>query len=213
MGSGMRLFPLPSTVSTLHSPLPTSHFSLSVSIELRDCGMVGLTRDALVALRSVLFRDAGANAAAYLQEAGYAGGGALYQTFVTWSLEHGHAPPETMSTDEFEQRAAEFFRVLGWGNVKVSTLHDSVATVDSTNWAEADPSAPMDYPGCYLSSGMLADFFGRIAGKQLVAMEVECRSAGGDRCRFLLGSAETMQHVYEEMTRGVAYEQSIEQMA
>jgi hypothetical protein len=29
----------------------------------------------------------------------------------------------------------------------------------------------------------------------------------------LLGSAETMQHVYEEMTRGVAYEQSIEQMA
>jgi predicted hydrocarbon binding protein len=184
-----------------------------MSIELRDSGMVGLTRDALVALRSVLFRDAGASAAAFLQEAGYAGGGSLYQTFVTWSLERGHAPPETMSTPEFEQRAAEFFRELGWGNVRVTTLHDSVVAVDSPNWAEADPSSPLPFPGCYLSSGMLADFFGRIAGKQLVSMEVECRSVGAERCRFLIGSAETMQHVYEEMTRGVGYEQSIEQMA
>jgi predicted hydrocarbon binding protein len=175
--------------------------------------MVGLTRDALVALRAVLFRDAGASAAAFLQEAGYAGGGSLYQTFVTWSLERGHAPPETMSTPEFEQRAAEFFRQLGWGNVRVTTLHDSVMAVDSSNWAEADPSTPMQFPGCYLSSGMLADFFGRIAGKQLVSMEVECRSVGSERCRFLIGSPETMQHVYEEMTRGVGYEQSIAQMA
>lgn len=182
-------------------------------IELRDSNMVGVTRDALVALRAVLFREAGGNAAAYLQEAGYAGGASLYQTFVTWSLERGHAPPETMSTPEFERRAAEFFRELGWGTVRVATLHDSVLAVDSGNWAEADPSAPIQFPGCYLSSGMLADFFGRIASKQIVAMEVECRSAGADRCRFLLGSAETLQHVYEEMTRGVGYEQSIEQMA
>ena len=184
-----------------------------MSIELRDSGMVGLTRDALVALRSVLFRDAGASAAAFLQEAGYAGGGSLYQTFVTWSLERGHAPPETMSTPEFETRAAEFFRELGWGNVRITTLHDSVVAVDSSNWAEADPSSPLQFPGCYLSSGMLADFFGRIADKQLVSMEVECRSVGSDRCRFLIGSPETMQHVYEEMTRGVGYEQSLAQMA
>lgn len=184
-----------------------------MSIELRDSGMVGLTRDALVALRSVLFRESGSNAAVYLQEAGYAGGGALYQTFATWSLEGGHAPPETMSTPEFEQRAAEFFRELGWGNVRVNTLHDSVVAMDSSNWAEADPSLPMEHPGCYLSSGMLADFFGRIAGEQLVVMEVECRSMGSARCRFLVGSAETMQHVYEEMTRGVGYEASLAAMA
>ena len=184
-----------------------------MSIELRDSGMVGLTREALVALRAVLFRDAGANAAAYLQEAGYAGGSSLYQTFVTWSLERGHAPPETMPTPEFEQRAGEFFRELGWGSVRVGTLHDSVVTIDSPNWAEADPESPMQFPGCYLSSGMLADFFGRIAGKQLVSMEVECRSMGSERCRFLLGSAETLQHVYEELTRGVGYEASLAAMA
>ena len=43
-----------------------------MALDLARSGMVGLTRDALVALRGVLFRDAGANAAAYLQEAGYA---------------------------------------------------------------------------------------------------------------------------------------------
>ena len=40
-------------------------------------------------------------------------------------------------------------------------------------------------------------------------MEVECRSMGADRCRFLVGSAETLQRVYDEMGQGVAYEQAV----
>jgi predicted hydrocarbon binding protein len=179
--------------------------------------MVGLSRDALVALRSVLFRDAGGNAAAYLQEAGYAGGGALYQAFADWSSSRGDAvppaPPENMAAHEFERRAAEFFGELGWGAITVGTLHDAVITLDSANWAESDPASAMQFPGCYLSAGMFADFFGRLAGAQLVVMEVECRSMGSDRCRFLLGSSETMQHVYDGMTRGEHYDAALAQMA
>jgi len=174
--------------------------------------MVGLTRDALVALRGVLFRDAGANAAAYLQEAGYAGGAALYGAFATWNAARGGGAPESMAASEFGQRATEFFAELGWGAVTVGTLHDSVMTVDSSNWAESDPNAAMQYPGCYLSSGLLADFFGRVAGAQLAVMEVECRSMGSNRCRFLLGSAETMQHVYTDMTQGKSYDASLQEM-
>lgn len=183
-----------------------------MSFDLPGSGMVGLTRDGLVALRSVLFRDAGGNAAAYLQEAGYAAGGALHQAFASWCGARGIAAPESMTPRDFGQRATEFFGELGWGTMSVGTLHDAVATLDSPNWAESDPASAMQYPGCYLSAGMLADFFGRIAGNQLVAMEVECRSMGSTRCRFLLGSAETMQHLYEEMTRGVGYEDSLQQM-
>lgn len=174
--------------------------------------MVGLTRDALVALRGILFRDAGTNAAAYLQEAGYAGGGALYGAFASWNSARGGAAPETLAASEFGQRATEFFAELGWGAVNVGTLHDSVMTLDSSNWAEADPAAAMQFPGCYLSSGLLADFFGRVAGAPLVAMEVECRSMGYDRCRFLLGSSETMQHVYNDMTQGKSYDASLQEM-
>jgi len=184
-----------------------------VSFDLSGSSMVGLTRDALTTLRRVLFRDAGANAAAYLQEAGYAGGPALYESFKRWNASNGHAVPETMTAPDFEQRATEFFSALGWGHVRVGVLHDSAVTFDSSDWAEADPASAMQYPGCYLSAGLLADFFGRIAGAQLVAMEVECRSMGSGRCRFLLGSAETIQHVYDEMTKGVAYEQALGAMA
>jgi hypothetical protein len=36
-------------------------------------------------------------------------------------------------------------------------------------------------------------------------MEVECRSNGAPRCRWLLGSADMMQHVYDGMARGESY--------
>lgn len=174
--------------------------------------MVGLTRDALVALRGILFRDAGANAAGYLQEAGYAGGAALYGAFTSWNAARGTNAPESLDAADFGRRAAEFFAELGWGSVSVGTLHESVMTVDSANWAESDPASGMQYPGCYLSSGLLADFFGRLAGAPLAVMEVECRSMGSARCRFLLGSTDTMQHVYDEMTQGKSYDASLQEM-
>ena len=40
-------------------------------------------------------------------------------------------------------------------------------------------------------------------------MEVECRSMGADRCRFLVGSGEVMQRVYDEMGNGVPYEEAV----
>ena len=184
-----------------------------MSFDLAGNGMVGLTREALVSLRSVLFRDAGANAAAYLQEAGYAGGNAMHEAFGKWCESRGLGAPENMAAPEFQGRAAEFFWELGWGVVIVGTLHDSVMTIDSDNWAESDPASAMQFPGCYLSAGLLADFFGRIAGTQLVVMEVECRSMGSDRCRFLVGSSETLQHVYDGMTQGVPYDAALAQMA
>ncbi|HEU4997256.1 MAG TPA: V4R domain-containing protein [Gemmatimonadaceae bacterium] len=184
-----------------------------MSFDLAGNAMVGLTRDALVALRSVLFRDAGANAAAYLQEAGYAGGSALHQAFAKWCESRGVAVPENLTAPDFERHATAFFAELGWGTISVGLLHDSVMTLDSSNWAEADPASAMQFPGCYLSTGLLADFFGRMAGTPLAVMEVECRSMGSERCRFLLGSSETMQYVYDGITTGIPYDASLANMA
>lgn len=183
-----------------------------MSFELPGNGMVGLTRDAFNALHAALFRETGGNAAGYLQEAGYAGGGAVHQSFERWCAERGVPTPENLATPEFQARASEFFSELGWGAVSVGTLHNSVLAVDAIDWAESNPAGGMEFPGCYLSAGMLADFFSRLAGAQLVAMEVECRSMGHERCRFLLGSAETMQHVYDAMTQSVAYDEALATM-
>jgi|SRR6185437_150844 len=178
------------------------------SIDLPANGFVAVTRDGLLSLRGALFRDMGANAAAVLQEAGYAGGGSLFEGFARWLQSHGGPAPEALPAAQFSVRAAAFFRDLGWGTFAMATL-DGAAAIDSTDWIEADPSEPLDFPGCYFTAGTFADFFGRLAGQPLAVMEVECRSMGATRCRFLVGTAETMQHVYDEMGRGVSYEEAL----
>ena len=178
-------------------------------MDLTGSGMMAITRDALAALRGALMRDTGYAAAGYFQEAGYAGGGALFEAFRAWLATRGAGSPESLSVTAFQRYAAEFFREAGWGSLHVGTLHDAVATLDSSDWGEATDSATLEHPGCHLSSGMFADFFGRVADAPLAVMEVECRSTGAERCRFLLGSTEVLQHVYEEMAQGAGYEDAV----
>ncbi|MGH7701834.1 MAG: V4R domain-containing protein, partial [Gemmatimonadales bacterium] len=61
------------------------------------------------------------------------------------------------------------------------------------------------YPSCHLTSGLLADFLGRVSSAIVGVMEVECMSRGDARCRFLAGAPETMQTVYEGMAQGIGY--------
>ena len=180
-----------------------------MTLDLAGNGMIAVTRDALAALRHALMRDGGHAAAGWFQEAGYAGGGALFEAFRGWLDRRDAGAPEALPLDEFQELAGEFFRETGWGSLTVGTLHDAVATLDSPDWGEASPGAGMEYPCCHLSAGMLADFFGRVADAPLAVMEVECRSTGADRCRFLLGSAEVMQAVYEGMSQGQRYDDAV----
>lgn len=181
---------------------------MSASLDLPGNALVAMTRDSLAALRAAMFRDVGPNAAAMLQEAGYAGGQAMFGAFANWLAARGLPAPEALPAHDFAARATEFFRDAGWGSIELGAL-ESVATVDSGDWAEGNPAFPLEFPGCYYTSGVMADFFGRLAGEPVAVMEVECRSMGGDRCRFLIGSGETLQRVYDEMAQGVSYEQAV----
>jgi predicted hydrocarbon binding protein len=178
------------------------------SIDLPENGLVAMTRASMLALRAALFRDVGPNAAALLQEAGYAGGPALYDAFSRWLSAQGLGEPESLAAMEFGLRAGEFLRGMGWGAIELGSL-EAVATVDAAEWAESDPAYPLEFPGCYFTAGMLADFFGRLAGEPVAVMEVECRSMGAPRCRWLVGSGETMQHVYDQMGQGVGYDAAL----
>ena len=181
---------------------------MSQSIDLHGNALVALTRESLLTIRDAMFRDIGPTAAAVLQEAGYAGGPGLFDAFSQWLSSRGELAPESLAAAEFGTRATEFFREAGWGSVELGAL-ETVATLDSMDWAESDPAHPLDFPGCYYTSGVMADFFTRLAGEPLSVMEVECRSMGADRCRFLVGSGETMQHVYDAMGQGVSYEAAV----
>lgn len=178
-------------------------------MDLVGNGLVAVPRDALAALRGAMMRDLGYATAGYLQEAGYAGGATQFEAFRSWLAFRGQHDVESLSLSAFQSQAAEFFRACGWGSLTVGELNDAVATLDSDDWGEATPEAGLDHPGCHLSSGMFADFFGRVAGAPLAVMEVECRSAGSHRCRFLLGSPDVLQQVYDGMTAGSAYEEAV----
>lgn len=182
------------------------HYDMSnTGMKLTDNGMVAITRDAFGALRAALMRDTGYAAFGYLQEAGYAGGAQLFDAFGGWLSSRGASDAGALPLDEFQKLATEFFRECGWGSLEVGALQGAVATLDSTDWAEAAPGTGMEHPCCHFSSGMFSDFFGRVANAPLAVMEVECRSTGAERCRFLLGSTDVLQRIYDDMATGIAY--------
>src|SRR3954462_5079260 len=114
------------------------------TLDLANHQMLALTRSSLAALRAALIRDAGPAAASYLQEAGYAGGETLFDSFRNWLAMRTDAQPDELAVEDFEQFATEYFRDAGWGSLKVGSLNDAVATLDSEDWGEADPSSGLD---------------------------------------------------------------------
>jgi predicted hydrocarbon binding protein len=171
--------------------------------------MLALTRASLLSLRAALLRDGGPLATVQLQEAGYAGGDALFATFQQWLAERTDIPAEHLDLESFQQRLSEFFLESGWGRLEIGTINDMVATLDSDDWGEAEGSMQVEHPSCHITTGMFADLFGRLAGAPVAVLEVECRSAGDDRCRFLIGNPEVMDAIYDEIGRGATYEAAV----
>jgi predicted hydrocarbon binding protein len=186
-----------------------SNDSSTAGLDLAGSEMLTVSRGALSALRSALLRDAGPEAAACLQEAGYAGGHAVHAAFEQWLRARGVEDAAELPMDDFRRLASAYFRESGWGSVELDALHDAVAVVDSPDWGEADPHDHLEHPACHFTTGMFADFFGHFSDVPLGVLEVECRSSGSPRCRFLLGNGDVMRYVYEEMERGVGYEEAV----
>lgn len=185
---------------------------MATNFALASTSLVALPRQSLATLRSALMRDLGGGYATYLQEAGYAGGDAVFASFREWLASRG-GDAGAVGFDEFKGLAAEFFRDIGWGTLEVGSLNDVVITLDAADWAEADPTLNIGFPACYYSMGLLADFFGRLAEAPLACYEVECRSNGAERCRFLLGSAEVIGQIYQRITEGVGYQDAVNELA
>ncbi len=174
-------------------------------------GNDGLTvgRGALRQLHTSLLTYAPDQAITILQEAGYASGEGVYRSFCEWLPgQAGVDKPQDLDVAVFSEVLAAFFRTAGWGTLTVAPIGTGALAVDSADWVEAEPGTAQ-MPMCFFSSGMLADFLGRLSGETLAAMEVECRSRNDGRCRFLTATPPVLQRVYEEMTQGRTYLQAL----
>jgi predicted hydrocarbon binding protein len=165
-----------------------------------------LGRRVIHQLRASLERDTGQQAAAYLQEAGFAGGEELYAAFGEWlARTRGVEQPSELDVEFLGEVLGDFFTDQGWGRLSATPLGPAVLALDSAEWAEALDERQGEFPSCHLSCGLLADFLGRISQELVAVMEVECRSRGESRCRFLAGSPETLGILYDRMAQGSGY--------
>ena len=153
-------------------------------------------------LHTSLLSRAPDQAIAILQEAGYAAGEGLYRAFAAANN------PSDLDADLFAETLSEFFTSGGWGALTMSPVGTEALALDSSDWVEAEPGTSQT-PMCFFSAGMLADFLGRLSDEPVSVMEVECRSRGDARCRFLSATPEVLQRVYEAMTEGRSYEEAL----
>ena len=153
-------------------------------------------------LHASLATHAPEQAITILQEAGYAAGEGLYKAFIAVNN------PADLDADLLAPTLSEFFTSGGWGAVAVTPVGTGALAVDSSDWAEAEPGTS-ETPMCFFSAGMLADFLGRLSEETVAVMEVECRSKGDERCRFLSATPAVLEKVYTEMTQGRRYEDAL----
>ena len=171
-------------------------------------GGVRIGRRVLHQLRASLERDTGLQASSYLQEAGFAGGEELYAEFAEWLLAtRGVERPDELDMAYLSEALAEFFTDQGWGALTARPL-GAVLALDAADWAEAGGGSS-EFPSCHVTCGMLADFFGRMSNGLVAVMEVECRSRGDGRCRFLAGAPETLSALYDRMAQGAPYPEAL----
>jgi predicted hydrocarbon binding protein len=169
------------------------------TIDLQSQSLVAISRDSLSALRAALFRDLGGNAATCLQEAGYAGAAQVYEAFSNWLKARGGPAPADLALDDFAAAMGDFFAASGWGTMGFSVGEAGVASIESSNWAEASVGDGSQMSGCFFTNGILSDFFGRLTDAPVAVMETECRSMGSPRCKFVIGTPEKLQKVYDEL--------------
>jgi hypothetical protein len=127
-----------------------------------------------------------------LREIGYALGGSLGDAFEAGLADEQPAGEGgQLTADAYWQALAAFFRSLGWGELRFRQLHPGVGALEADGWADADG---------HLSTGILAELLSRTAGSEVAVLSAP--TAEADSPRFLFGSAETLQALYENLRHG-----------
>ncbi len=168
---------------------------------------VRLPADSLRALRRALESAVGADEAARaLHHAGHAAGDAFH------ALLAETGDPAELGESEFWRRLNGLFEERGWGRLQFESRHPGLGSLESADWAEADPAAGAGRPSCHFTAGLLANVLGHTAGQDVGVLEVECRSRGDLRCHFYFGGAEALQHVYAALVEGRSVDEALAEL-
>jgi hypothetical protein len=141
-----------------------------------------------------------------LQSAGVAAGNAFHELLLRGA---GDGNPGDWGESAFWRRFGELFERRGWGRIANETVHPGVGALDAFDWVESNPDVGANRPSCFFSAGLLANLIGRICNDEVAVLEVECRSRGDSRCRFLYGAPVTLDTLYGHLRTGAPVNESL----
>jgi predicted hydrocarbon binding protein len=178
--------------------MPSNNRSQQVVLPARALAAIG------GAIAEVIGPEAAAEA---LRAAGHAAGDAFHGLLAE---RHDLAG---LPAAEFWATLSQLFSSRGWGQLRYREAHPGVGSLETVDWAEARPEEALTQPSCHFTTGLLANLLGRIAGEEVAVLEVECRSRGDERCRFLFGSPDALFALYERVADGEGADRALEQLA
>jgi predicted hydrocarbon binding protein len=117
-----------------------------------------------------------------------------------------------LAAEGFWTGLAERLGEAGWGRFSFTQPHPGIAMLESEDCAEADPEADLRHPGCHLTTGVVAAALDRAGESDLAILEVTCRSAGADRCRFAFGGSEALRRLHRALAEGDRFEDALERV-
>ncbi len=169
-----------------------------------EAAVASMPGAALRALHRALSHEAGPEAAARgLQAAGAATGALLFDALTSPdAADIGVEHLRQLPVDEFWDDISEFLADLGWGTLQHEPLHPGVDALSAPDWIEADSGQAAPWPTCFFATGMLSGLLEGIAGAAVAVLEVDCRSTGDDRCRFLFGGEPALGRVRTSLESG-----------
>lgn len=149
---------------------------------------------------------AGADGEHRMREAGHAGGQELYDRFAAWRAARGDPSPADSALGDFADALTAFTADEGWGTLRLSWEEEAreapgAVALEADGWFEARVAGSSPYPACHYTTGLLAGFFGRLAGASLAVLETACAASGAPACRFLVGAPGALARVYETRFR------------
>lgn len=156
---------------------------------------------ALAGLLDALNAQVGHEAAAdALRTAGSAAGDAFFRILAGPDVDE----LRSLSAHRFWNRLATLFANRGWGHLRYAEAHPGVGSLEASDWVESRSEPEAEVPSCHFTTGLLANLLGHAAGTDIGVIEVECRSRGDRRCRFLFGGTDAVFAVYHRMAEGDA---------
>ncbi len=165
---------------------------------------ITIAAESLLNLANTLVTALGEEGAAHVRDAGFATGQVLAAQLRASQAERGAPPPEALTLPAFNAATSTLLQHTGWGALSIDSSRPAVTVLEASGWSEtaAKAGSTLLAPGAHFTTGLLAGFFGSLAGEPLAVLEVEPAEPVTDRARFLMGSVETVDQLFAQLERG-----------